>query len=76
MIFMQLPNLLPKLQSYCQEHLSDNQLVVVSKAQSKTVVPEDNHLQEPQDKEEEQQKGEVDKDCHTTNTLFENDASL
>lgn len=34
------------------------------------------HLQEPQDKEEEHQKGEVDKERYITNTLFDSDASL
>ena len=76
MLHMKLIELLPMLQSYCQERLSGNPLVVESKVPCKIVVPEDNHLQEPQDKEEEHQKGEVDKERYITNTLFDNDASL
>jgi hypothetical protein len=38
------------------EHLSGNPLVVESKAWCQAEVPEDNHLREPQDKEEEHQK--------------------
>ena len=61
---------------YCQEHLSDNALVIKSKEQCKLVVPENNHLQDSQDKEEEHQEGEVDNEFHTTNSMIVNDASL
>jgi hypothetical protein len=60
---------------YCQEHLGENALVLESKARCKAVVPEDNHLQESRD-ENEEHKGEVDKERYDTNIKFTNDASL
>ena len=58
------------------KRLVENALVLESKARRKTVVPEYNHLQGSQDKEEEHHEGEVDKERHTTNTEFVDDASL
>jgi hypothetical protein len=73
---MKLIELLPMLQTYCQEHLSDNALVIKSNEQCKLVVPENNHLQDSQDKEEEHQEGEVDNELHTISAIIVNDASL
>ena len=61
---------------HCQEHLSENALVIEGKEQRKSIVPKNNHLQESQDKEEEHQEGEVDNEWHTTNTMLVYDAAL
>jgi hypothetical protein len=61
---------------YCQEHLSDNALVIKSKEKCKLVVPVNNHLQDSQDKEEDHQEGEVDKELHTTNAMIIYEATL
>jgi hypothetical protein len=61
---------------YLHEHLSDNALVIKSKEQCKRVVPENNDLQDSQDKEEEHQEGEVHNELDTTNSIIVNDASL
>jgi hypothetical protein len=60
----------------CHEHLSDNALVIKSKEQCKLVFPENNHLQDSQDKEEEHQEGEVDNELHITNSMIVNDGYL
>ena len=60
---------------YCQEHLSENALVVESKARCKAIVPEDNHLQESRD-ENEEHEGKVGEERYVTNIKFVNDASL
>ena len=52
------------IDKYCQVHLSDNALVIKSMEPCKFIVPENNHLQDSQDKEEEHQEGEVDKEWH------------
>ncbi|MBI0385393.1 hypothetical protein JBE27_56285, partial [Streptomyces albiflaviniger] len=44
---------------YCQEHLSENALVLKNKEFLKTVVPKNNHLQKPPEREEEHQDGKV-----------------
>jgi phage terminase large subunit len=61
---------------YCQEHLSDNVLVVKSKERCKLVVPENSHLQDSKDKEGEHREGEVDNELHTTNAMIVYDATL
>jgi hypothetical protein len=61
---------------YCHELLSDNALVINSKEQCKLVFPENNHLQDSQDKEEEHQEGEVDNELHITNSMIVNDGYL
>jgi hypothetical protein len=76
MLHMKLIELLPMLQTYCQEHLSDNALVIKSKEQCKLVVPENNHLQDSQDKEEEHQEGGGDNELHSRNDMTVDDASL
>jgi hypothetical protein len=60
---------------YCHEHLIDNALLIKCKERCKFVVPENNHLNDSQDKEEEHQEGEVDNELHTTNSIIVNDAS-
>ena len=67
---------LQSIVDYCHEHLSDNALVIKSKEQCKLVVPENNHLQDSQDKEEERQECEVDYELHTKNSIIVNDAYL
>ena len=60
---------------YCQGHLSENALVVESKARCKAIVPKYNHLQESWD-ENEEHKGKVDEERYITKTMFVDDASL
>jgi hypothetical protein len=52
-----------------------NALVIKSKARCKTVVPEDNHLQVLQDKEEEHQEGKVDEERYVNDAYLFGDDS-
>jgi hypothetical protein len=66
--------MLPTVESYFREHLSKNALVIKSKVLCKTVVPEDNHLQELQDKDEEHQEGKTDEERYVNDvSLFSDD---
>ena len=47
---------------HCQEHRCENSVVIESKERRKSVFPENNQLQQPQDKREEHQQGEAQKE--------------